>query len=149
MCKKSVLFYTLSPSPLPSRPISTISCYFSREKILWQDPIFTHHYPLPPPSPSAQTWLFMIHWRKVMTDLQTLLLFCPSRCSIDKWKCYLIFFQEWVEVKTLKVDEGGRSLITSQQLDVKLDFARYKIKVMSNLRKTEGKKHFFTNLKTV
>ena len=59
------------------------------------------------------------------------------------------FFQEWVEVKTLKVDEGGRSLITSQQLDVKLDFARYKIKVMSNLRKTEGKKHFFTNLKTV
>ena len=60
-----------------------------------------------------------------------------------------VFFQEWVEVKTLKVDEGGRSLITSQQLDVKLDFARYKIKVMSNLRKTEGKKHFFTNLKTV
>ena len=50
------------------------------------------------------------------------------------------FFQEWVEVKTLKVDEGGRSLITSQQLDVKLDFARYKIKVMSNLRKTEGEK---------
>ena len=75
--------------------------------------------------------------KKVMTtDLQTLLLFCLSRCSIDKWKCYLIFLQEWVEVKTLKVDEGGRSLITSQQLDVKLDFARYKIKVMSKLRKT-------------
>ena len=61
------------------------------------------------------------------------------------------FFQEWVEVKTLKVDEGGRSLITSQQLDVKLDFARYKIKVTSNLRKTEGKKpgFFVINLKTV
>ena len=37
--------------------------------------------------------------------------------------------QEWVEVNTLKVDEGGRALITSQQLNVKLDFARFKIKV--------------------
>ena len=31
-------------------------------------------------------------------------------------------------MKTLKVDEGGRALITSQQLHVKLDFAKFGIK---------------------
>lgn len=54
----------------------------------------------------------------VMTDLSPFLL-----------TDFPLVFQEWVEVKTLKVDEGGRALITSQQLNVKLDFARFKIKV--------------------
>ena len=40
----------------------------------------------------------------------------------------LFLSQEWVDVKTLEVDEGGRSLITSHQLHVTLDFANFGIK---------------------